>query len=176
MNVFRTASTTLVALALSAAPLAAKPGHGPSATARLFDPGGRDAGYAAVIVRKDKAVLRLSLTGMTPGAHGLHFHTTGKCKGDGFASAGGHLNPMGKMHGDLNPAGSHLGDLPNVTADVNGVTIAQIPLKGSAKALLAAIFDADGTAIVVHAGPDDYLTDPTGNSGGRIACGVLQAK
>lgn len=158
-------------------PIAAKrpaPAAQAVASAPVFTQGGLDAGYAVVIVRRDKATLRVSFTGITPGAHGLHFHTTGSCKGSKFTSAGGHLNPMGHQHGTLNPAGSHLGDLPNVTADANGVAFADIALKGSARDLVSAMMDKDGTAIVLHAGPDDYMTDPAGNSGDRIACGVFK--
>ncbi|MFM6933359.1 MAG: superoxide dismutase family protein [Novosphingobium sp.] len=144
------------------------------ASAPVFTDSGRDAGYAVVMVKRDKAILRLSFTGITPGEHGLHFHTTGSCKGTKFSGAGGHLNPLGHQHGMNNPAGSHLGDLPNVTADANGVAIADITLKGSARDLVSAMMDKDGTAIVLHARPDDYVTDPAGNSGDRIACGVFK--
>lgn len=174
MPEFRKAGCALLALALASSPLAAKRPVAPIATARLFSATGTDAGYAVIVARKDKAVLRISLRGVTPGDHGMHFHTVGSCKGNAFADAGGHLNPEGKMHGMKNPAGSHLGDLPNVTADANGFAVAAIPLNGSAKALFAQMFDADGTAVVIHAGADDYATDPSGNSGARVACGVLK--
>ncbi len=144
------------------------------ASAPVFTDSGRDAGYAVIVVKRDKATLRLSFTGITPGEHALHFHTTGSCKGSKFSGAGGHLNPMGHQHGTKNPAGSHLGDLPNVIADANGVAFADIVLTGSAKALFSAMMDKDGTAIVLHAGLDDYMTDPAGNSGDRIACGVFK--
>ncbi len=175
MSLFRNVSSALSILALSAAPLAAKPPASAAASAPIFTADGHDAGYAVITVLRDTAVLRISLTGLTPGEHGIHFHTIGSCKSGGFSGAGGHLNPAGKMHGTKNPAGSHLGDLPNIVADASGITVTQIPLGGSAKKLLAAIFDADGTALVVHAAPDDYLTDPSGNSGARLACGVFKA-
>lgn len=164
-------------VAIVAAPIAAKapaPAAQAIASAPVFTGEGRDAGYAVVIVRRDKATLRVSFTGITPGEHGLHFHTTGSCKGPKFTSAGGHLNPGGHQHGTKNPMGSHLGDLTNLTADASGVAFADIALKGSARALVAEMMDKDGTAIVLHAGPDDYLTDPAGNSGDRIACGVFR--
>lgn len=169
----RIANAALVA-ALAASPLAAKAPVSALASAPLFTANGTDAGYAVITTKRDKAILRISLTGLTPGEHGLHFHTVGSCKGTGFSGAGGHLNPEGHQHGSKNPAGHHLGDLPNVTADANGSALTEIPLDGSAKALSAALFDADGSAIVVHAGPDDYMTDPAGNSGARIACGVFR--
>lgn len=174
MTVIGKAGLALLALALATTPLAAKAPRAPVASARLFTAAGTDAGYAVIATRKDKAVLRISLRGATPGDHGMHFHTVGSCKGNGFADAGGHLNPEGKMHGMKNPAGSHLGDLPNVTVDANGFAVAVIPLAGSAKTLFTQMFDADGAAIVVHASADDYATDPSGNSGARIACGVFK--
>ena len=175
MPLFRKASIALCALALSTAPLAAKSPLSAAASAPIFTTDGHDAGYAVIVSQHDKAILRISLTGLTAGLHGMHFHAVGSCKGTGFSGAGGHLNPDGKMHGTSNPAGSHLGDLPNITADANGIVITELPLSGSAKKLIAAIFDADGTALVIHAGADDYLTDQSGNSGGRIACGVFKA-
>ena len=114
----------------------------------------------------------LSVAG-TPGAvHGLHLHAVGKCETP-FTSAGPHLNPGGHQHGKDNPMGSHLGDLPNVTIGQNGVGTADASLGTDAAAIDAALFDADGSAIVLHAAADDYRTDPSGNSGPRIACGVL---
>lgn len=126
---------------------------------------GRDGGGLLVTVK---------LTGMAPGRiHGAHLHTTGLCEAPGFTSAGVHLNPVGRQHGKDNPAGSHLGDLPNLTigADGSGVFTARVP--GDPDILLAQLLDADGAALVIHADADDYRTDPSGNSGTRIACGVL---
>jgi Cu-Zn family superoxide dismutase len=177
MKTFGKLAALGLVLVTSGSPIAAKPPAPLThsvASAPVFTDSGRDAGYAVVMVKRDKAMLRLSFTGITPGEHGLHFHTTGSCKGNKFSGAGGHLNPMGHQHGTKNPAGSHLGDLPNVIADANGVAFADIALTGSAKALVAAMMDKDGTAIVLHAGPDDYMTDPAGNSGERIACGVFK--
>lgn len=136
---------------------------------------GSAAGTAAIRQRKGRLVLELDLKGIAPGSHGLHFHTTGQCGGTGaaFANAGPHLNPGGVRHGTSNPAGHHMGDLPNVTADRRGRIKTRIALGFDARQLAAQLFDADGTALVVHAGPDDYATDPSGNSGARIACGVL---
>lgn len=98
---------------------------------------------------------------------------TGRCEGPAFTSAGGHLNPGEKQHGTLNPAGSHTGDLPNLNIVSNGAGTLSVELSGTRAELEAALFDADGTALVIHATADDYKTDPTGNSGARIACGVL---
>jgi Cu-Zn family superoxide dismutase len=132
----------------------------PAGTAQLYrDGGGLRIGVAA--------------TGLTPGAHGFHLHTTGRCEAPGFTSAGGHLNPDGRKHGAQASGGAHLGDLPNLQVGANGSGTATESIAGG-EAALAAIFDADGTAVVIHANPDDYVTDPTGNAGDRIACGVLR--
>lgn len=161
-------------LAVSAQTKPPAPLAQPLASAPLFTESGRDAGYAVLVVKRDKAMLRIAATSIEPGEHGLHFHTTGSCKGNKFSGAGGHLNPSARQHGHKNPAGSHLGDLPNVTADPSGIIFADLPVSGSAKTLAKAMFDKDGTAIVLHAASDDYLTDPSGNSGDRIACGVFR--
>ena len=133
------------------------------------------AGTAAIRLRRGKPVLELDLAGLPQGLHGIHIHAVGRCEGPGaaFASAGPHLNPGGLKHGTSNPAGHHLGDLPNVTADRRGRVKARIALDIDPGQLRTALFDTDGAALVVHAGPDDYTTDPSGNSGARIACGVL---
>ena len=112
--------------------------------------------------------------GMSPGEHGFHLHTTGKCTAPDFTSAGGHLNPGNNTHGSMSPGGQHLGDMPNLTIAANGTGRAEVQLEGNATDVLADIFDADGTAVVVHEGPDDYRTDPAGDAGSRIACGVIK--
>jgi Cu-Zn family superoxide dismutase len=147
-----------------------------SATAMLTDAGGASKGTASVSQSAEGLRLVVEATGLSQGAHGLHLHMTGRCDPPDFTSAGSHWNPGGKMHGRDNPAGLHLGDLPNLLVGTDGrgrleVTIPSATLTGGATPLL----DADGAALVVHAGPDDYKTDPSGNSGGRIACGVLAA-
>jgi Cu-Zn family superoxide dismutase len=119
-----------------------------------------------------------TLTGLSAGNHGIHVHAVGRCDAPSFESAGAHVNPAGKQHGLENPLGSHAGDAPNITSDMNGqsqvdVTFAHATLTASASNTL---LDADGSAVVVHADPDDQKTDPSGNSGARIACGVLIRK
>lgn len=114
----------------------------------------------------------VSVKGVPEGVHGVHIHTTGKCEGPDFTTAGGHWNPGTTQHGKENPMGPHMGDLPNLHADKDGRDEITLTLKGGT---FAGLMDADGAALVVHAGPDDYKTDPSGNSGGRIACGVFQA-
>jgi Cu-Zn family superoxide dismutase len=141
--------------------------------ARLTNANGLPAGTAVVAAAGDKVTITVAAIGLPAGPHGLHLHTTGKCEAPAFASAGAHLNPGGHQHGSANPQGSHLGDLPNLVIDSSGAGTLTSELKATRAEAEAALFDADGTAIVIHAGPDDYRTDPTGGSGARIACGVL---
>lgn len=126
---------------------------------------------------RDGAVIRVRVTvrGFVTGVHGIHFHETGRCDAPDFASAGGHWNPMGHHHGRLNPQGPHLGDLPNLDVRANGTGRIdfEVPVPAGTAAGANPLLDQDGTAIVIHAAPDDYRTDPSGNSGARIACGVL---
>lgn len=118
---------------------------------------------------------RVQAAGLPPGQYGVHIHTVGRCDAPAFESAGPHWNPADRQHGRLNPQGPHLGDLDNleVSAEGHGRLEFAIPaavLRGTQ----AAIIDADGAALMIHAAPDDYRTDPSGNSGARIACGVLR--
>ena len=145
------------------------------ASAILHNTNGLPAGTAVLIASGDSLTLNLAAASLPAGGHGLHLHMIGKCEVPTFSSAGGHLNPEGHMHGTANPAGSHLGDLPNLTIDAQGASALSIELRGSRADLEAALFDSDGSAIVVHADLDDYKTDPSGNSGARIACGVLRS-
>ena len=114
--------------------------------------------------------VRLEAAGLAPGTYGVHIHSAGRCDPPGFESAGPHWNPSGRQHGRLNPMGWHLGDLPNLAVGSNGAGAAEFTV---ADASLNDLLDADGAALVVHAGPDDYRTDPSGNSGARLACGVI---
>jgi Cu-Zn family superoxide dismutase len=141
------------------------------ATLRLAS--GLPAGTVQLLSGGAEVNISIAVLGLSPGVHGVHLHTTGACDAPGFESAGGHLNPAGRQHGSDNPAGSHLGDLPNLVVGNSGAGTVSATLPGSRDAVLAQLFDGDGTAVVVHANPDDYRTDPSGNSGGRIACGVL---
>jgi Cu-Zn family superoxide dismutase len=114
---------------------------------------------------------RIDASGLPHGIHGLHVHSVGRCDPPDFTSAGAHWNPAGKQHGMNNPQGPHAGDLPNVDVAANGVLAATVTLPG---ATMAELLDADGAALVLHAKADDYMTDPSGNSGGRIACAVVR--
>lgn len=144
------------------------------ATAVLRQANGTPAGTAAITAAGDKLTLSIAVIGLAEGAHGMHLHMVGACDAPAFTTAGSHLNPAGHQHGTLNPAGSHLGDLPNLAVGKRGTGTLRIALAGTRAEAESAIFDADGTALVIHAAADDYKTDPSGNSGTRIACGTLK--
>jgi Cu-Zn family superoxide dismutase len=145
-----------------------------SAGAALKDKDGKDVGVATLIQTDDG--VRIAVTGyrLPPGTHGLHIHAAGLCEPPEFTSAGGHFNPGGKQHGRMNPAGPHAGDLPSLVVAASG----EGGLDTTTKAVTlspgpTSLFSDKGTSIVIHAAPDDEKTDPTGNSGARIACGVV---
>lgn len=133
---------------------------------------GSPAGTAAVVESGSGLRLTIAASGLTPGLHGVHVHTTGQCQGPKFASAGGHWNPAARKHGLEAPEGHHAGDMPNLKASAKGRGALTTMLAG---ATLAGLLDGDGSAVVIHAGPDDQQTDPAGNSGDRVACGVFKA-
>jgi Cu-Zn family superoxide dismutase len=142
----------------------------------LVDAAGASVGSLSVRDGAGGVAIIVSARGMTPGTHGIHLHEAGRCEGPKFASAGGHWNPGMRKHGSDNPEGAHLGDLANLEVAANGTATASFTVAGATVARGAAMFaDADGTALVIHAKADDYRTDPSGNSGDRIACAVLAA-
>lgn len=142
------------------------------AQATISDADGNAIGTVALSQAGETLSLEITIADMEPGQRAFHLHTSGKCEGPDFKSAGGHLNPFDKSHGKLSEDGKHLGDLPNISVSQGGVSISTV-LEGEASKLLPIIFDEDGTAVMIHAGPDDYTTDPAGAAGPRIACGVL---
>jgi Cu-Zn family superoxide dismutase len=113
---------------------------------------------------------RIDARGLPHGVHGIHVHPIGRCDPPDFASAGTHWNPTNKQHGLNNPNGPHAGDMPNVTVAANGVLQETVILP---HANMAELLDADGAAILIHANADDYVSQPSGNSGPKIACAVL---
>ncbi len=143
------------------------------AQAKLLAANGLPAGTAVLSAAGDRVSITVAAVGLPAGPHGLHLHTVGKCEAPGFTSAGAHLNPGGHQHGSANPQGSHLGDLPNLNSTDNGAGTLTVELKATRSEAEAALFDDDGSAVIIHAAADDYRTDPTGNSGARIACGVF---
>lgn len=163
------------AAALAACATTPAPGDELIATATLIDADGNPTGEARLLGVGDRAELSVTVDGLTPGQHGFHLHTTGRCTLPDFKSAGGHLNPANKGHGLLDNDGSHLGDLPNLAVGANGTASVQVPLDGTRAYVIDQIFDADGTAVVIHSDADDGRTDPSGNAGSRVRCGVLES-
>jgi Cu-Zn family superoxide dismutase len=151
------------------------PAAAQTASAPLKDAQGKEVGSANLTQTPRGVLINLSVKGLPPGEHALHVHAVGKCEPP-FTSAGGHFNPDHKKHGLMANEGAHAGDMPNLHIPQNGdltveVLNATVTLeKGKPNSLL----DSDGSALVIHAGTDDYKTDPTGDAGGRIACGVVQ--
>jgi Cu-Zn family superoxide dismutase len=140
----------------------------------LTDAAGRNVGTVRVEPHANGTRVVLNATGLPAGAHGAHLHAVGRCEAPAFTTAGPHWNPTGRQHGTQNPAGPHRGDLPNLTVTSGGTgsmeVVVNAPFSGA-----ESVFDADGTAFVVHAAADDNVTDPSGNSGARIACAVVAA-
>ncbi len=142
----------------------------------LKDTKGNDVGTATLVAKGKGIVLKLDLKDLPPGEHGVHFHQNPKCDPPDFKSAGGHFNPGSEMHGMNNPHGHHAGDMPNITVKPDGKvkTTMQndavvLGTGGEKNSLLA----NGGTSIMVHAKADDMESDPSGNAGDRIACGVI---
>lgn len=144
------------------------------ASAPLMNADGERVGEATLTQQGSDLALKLVVMNMPEGTHGVHIHTVGKCDAPDFKTAGGHWNPNDKQHGLDNMEGHHEGDLPNleVAADGTGTLDATIDSAGIS-AGENVLLDADGSAFVVHAGEDDQRTDPSGDSGARIACGVF---
>lgn len=145
---------------------AAPAGLGATAPFTIVGPNGEARGFASFTSDGRRTTIKVDAEGLPAGVHGIHLHAVGRCDGPKFESAGAHWNPAGKQHGKDNPQGAHLGDLPNLTAGADGKASASFAIDGD-------MADADGTALVIHAKADDYKTDPSGNSGDRIACAVL---
>jgi len=137
---------------------------------------GEDAGTVKLTEVKDGVLLSIRASDLTPGKHGIHFHESGKCEGPDFKSAGSHFNPSKKHHGAENPQGPHLGDLPNLNVGADGKSVSEIKAPGvtlvsGANALLA----KGDAAFVIHAKADDLKSDPSGDSGDRVVCGVIKS-
>ncbi|MEJ2069014.1 MAG: superoxide dismutase family protein [Syntrophobacterales bacterium] len=150
----------------------------PKAEATLVDSQGKEVGKA-MLEETDKGVkITLDVENLPPGEHAFHIHEKGTCDPPDFKTAGGHFNPYGKEHGLKNPKGPHAGDLPNNTIGPDGrghfeIMATLVTLKSGEK---NSLFQPGGTSLMIHQGPDDYVSDPAGNAGPRIACGPIVKK
>jgi Cu-Zn family superoxide dismutase len=173
----RAASIIALTLALTSCSLPYIPGvtnPPPSAGVTLRDANGHMVGSAVLLQESDGVRILLDIKDFKPGVKAVHIHAVGRCDPPSFETAGPHFNPGKTQHGSENPKGPHAGDLPNITVDATGqghleFTNPRVNLESGA----ASLFGENGTALVVHEGPDDMRSDPAGNSGARVACGVI---
>ncbi len=162
------ALTLTAPLALAGCYTTGEPKGGP--VFALVGAAGQSLGSVRMWETPGGVTFRIGAAGLPHGIHGIHVHAVGRCDGPRFETSGPHWNPAAKKHGFNAPAGPHAGALPNITVAANGVLQEAVTL---AHANFAGLLDADGSALVIHARADDYATDPSGNSGDRIACGVI---
>ena len=152
----------------------AKSAKTPTATVKLQNGQGKNVGSATLQQSAAGVAIKLNVHDLSPGDHAIHVHQTAKCDGPDFKSAGPHFNPDGKKHGLENPEGPHAGDIPNFIVDAKGKSKATVLAKNVSLGDDArSVFSGGGTALVIHAKGDDGKTDPSGNSGDRIACGTI---
>jgi Cu-Zn family superoxide dismutase len=142
------------------------------ASATIRDLSGATVGTASFTETSAGVLVSGSVTGLGSGTHGVHVHETGRCDPP-FTSAGAHFNPGAKQHGFRNPNGPHAGDMPNISVPATGSLRFDLVLPGATLSGDRALLDSDGASIVIHEAADDYVTDPAGNSGARIACGAI---
>jgi Cu-Zn family superoxide dismutase len=146
---------------------------GPAAVADLAPTKGNTAkGTVSFSQRGDRVLVTADVSGLTPGSHGFHVHEKGDCSAEDAMSAGGHFNPLGKPHGDPGTKDRHVGDMPMLVADAGGS--ARLSTEIDLATLGAGPTDIVGRSVIVHKDPDDFKTQPTGNSGARVACGVIR--
>lgn len=174
MRVIRLVSGCLVGAALVSAVTHQAFASGERASVEVKDKDGKSLGNIVVTETTAGALIQVKLTGLPPGQHGFHIHETGKCEGD-FSSAGGILNPLGAKHGFTNEEGPMAGDLPNLIVPASGEVEVDLitPLISLSADAEESVFDSDGTALVIFEKGDNYISDPEGDAGARIACGIF---
>ena len=156
------------ALALGACETAREPAGGPPMP--LINAAGQNIGTVVAWQTPGGVSFRIRASGLPHGVHGIHVHPIGRCDPPDFSTAGTHWNPTNRQHGLNNPNGPHAGDMPNVTVDTNGAIDATVVLP---HATMAQLLDPDGSSVMIHANADDYVSQPAGNSGAKIACAVI---
>lgn len=144
------------------------------ALAKLSRADGSDVGVATVSQQSNGLWLEVAATRLSPGTYGIHLHAVGKCDGPDFTTSGPHWNPAAKQHGFDNPMGAHTGDLRNLVVNAEGIGYLSAKLPAVPYSGVGGALDEDGLSIIIHEKPDDYSTDPSGNSGKRVICGVFE--
>jgi len=168
-------SMSLAALCIGAAGCSSMSGYSnPAAEAKLLPTKGNTAsGVVSFVHQGDRIIVNATVAGLTPGAHGFHIHDKGDCSAPDATSAAGHFNPSGHPHGHPQFGPHHAGDMDMLEADASGNARLSMELR-------AVAFDGEkgivGRGVIIHASPDDFKTQPTGNSGARVACGVILVK
>jgi Cu-Zn family superoxide dismutase len=167
MKLFVASAIALLALTSAASAQSGK--------ATLKNAEGKEVGSAQLSQTPHGVLVRLTLKGVPAGEHAFHIHQTGKCEPP-FTTAGGHFNPASKKHGIMASDGPHAGDMPNLHIPADGALAIEVINAAVTldKDKPNSLFKPEGTALIIHAGKDDYKTDPTGDAGGRIACGVVE--
>lgn len=160
----------LVALAASVAACATVEPTG-GTPMPLINSAGQQIGIVRAWQTAGGVSFHIEARGLPHGVHGIHVHPIGRCDPPDFSTAGSHWNPTGREHGLNNPKGPHAGDMPNVEVSANGVLSQTVVLPN---ATMAQLLDQDGASIMIHAAADDYISQPSGNSGAKIACAVIQ--
>jgi Cu-Zn family superoxide dismutase len=166
----------VVALLLTAALAFSLSGSSdPSATAEILNAKGQKIGSATFTETADGVRINVQVSKLPPGVHAMHLHNVGDCHGPDFKSSGPHFNPFGKKHGAKNPDGPHAGDLPNFEVKPDGTAEVEVTAKlVTLKEGKNSLFQTGGTCLMIHEKADDEVTDPTGNAGERLACGVIK--
>lgn len=167
---------TLFAAVLTGAVTANASAVAADAVATVLGAEGQRIGEVTADQGPNGVLMTIRVSGLTPGPHGIHLHRVGTCADHGsFTASQGHVAPSGKPHGFLNPDGHHAGDLPNLIVAADGTAHVELfnPLVSVSDGPTA-LLDSDGTALVIHANPDDHLTQPIGGAGPRLACAVFE--
>ncbi|AIT82376.1 MAG: superoxide dismutase [Novosphingobium sp. 32-60-15] len=164
-------ATATAAIAQTSAPKAVK--------SDIVQAGGGKIGEVTLTNGRSGVLLRLTASGLTPGWHAMHFHATGDCSDQGFQKSGAHINHEDHKtpHGLLNPEGPDFGELPNIHVAADGTVNAEAfsaLVSLDAASSRPNLLDADGSALVIHASPDDHVTQPIGGAGARVACAVIR--